>query len=259
MQTQFNPNSIPAAIQEALSRRFERIVVFSGAGMSAESGIPTCRSGQNGLWSAFSPGELATPEAWNANKALVWGWYEWRRGIIQCAQPNPAHLAVAQLQTELGAAAITQNVDDLHERAGVQDVLHLHGSMFAPRCMACRRAHVFTTEPPEQALREITPPQCLHCGGFVRPGVVWFGENLDVQLVDKAQRLIQAYDLLLIVGTSGVVQPAAGLVQLAPASALVLEINPEDGAHSRHVNHHWRTTAAIGLPILTNRLLIRTQ
>lgn len=256
MSIQPNPDPIPPVVKQALGRSFERIVVFSGAGMSAESGIPTFRSGQNGLWSEFNPSELATPEAWKTNKALVWGWYEWRRGIIQRAQPNPGHLAVARLQKALGATAITQNVDDLHERAGVQDVLHLHGSMFAPRCSACGRPHTFAAEAPTEPLREIPPPVCSHCQGFVRPGVVWFGENLDVQLMGKARKLIQACDLLLVVGTSGVVYPAASLVQLAAASALVIEINPEEGGHHQRVLH-WKTTAAYGLPRLADHLLVR--
>ena len=125
MEVTPSPDILSAELRQSLSRRFENIVVFSGAGLSADSGIPTFRSGENGLWSEFNPADLATPDAWKANKALVWGWYEWRRGLILKAQPNPGHLAIAQLQSTLNANAITQNVDDLHERAGVRDVLHL--------------------------------------------------------------------------------------------------------------------------------------
>jgi len=255
-----HPEPIPVAIEQALSRRFANVVAFSGAGMSAESGIPTFRSGSNGLWGEFNPAELATPEAWQANKALVWGWYEWRRGLIESAQPNAGHLALARLQQAAEAAsvasmsAITQNVDNLHERAGVQNVMHLHGSMFAPRCASCGKPHTFAVAPPPEARREITPPICPHCTGAIRPGVVWFGENLDACIVGKAQQLIKACDLLLIVGTSGVVQPAASLVNAVSPSAVVIEINPDASGRLQR-GFEWRTTAARGLPSLVDCLL----
>src|SRR5690606_31403572 len=130
--------ALPTPLADLLSsRRFERIVVFSGAGLSEDSGSPTFRSGSNGLWSEFDPQELATPQAWRRDKALVWGWYEWRRGLVMAAQPHPSHLAVTGLQERFGATVVTQNVDHLHERAGVTDVLHLHGSLFTARCAAC--------------------------------------------------------------------------------------------------------------------------
>lgn len=158
MSSPQNSEVLPDAIKAALNRRFERIVVFSGAGMSADSGIPTFRSGENGLWSEFNPAELATPEAWQRDKATVWGWYEWRRGIILRAQPNPGHLAVAQLQRALPVGVVTQNVDDLHERAGVSDVQHLHGSLLATRCDTCGRPCPLDA-PPVGPQRAVAPPQ----------------------------------------------------------------------------------------------------
>ncbi|MBX3185141.1 MAG: NAD-dependent deacylase [Polyangiaceae bacterium] len=239
----------------ALSRRFERIVVFSGAGMSADSGIPTFRGGSNGLWQAFNPEELATPSAWRRNRDLVWGWYEWRRGLVAAAEPNPGHLAVASMQRQFGATIITQNVDDLHERGGARDVLHLHGSLFAARCDTCSRAYSLG-EAPQEAQREREPPRCDRCGGHIRPGVVWFGEGLDDGTVTLASRAIAACDLLLIVGTSGVVYPAAGMVGLAPRDAVIIEVNPQPSMSSPATDriHKWPTTAALGLPQILQQL-----
>jgi NAD-dependent deacetylase len=242
------PHEMPEALRLLLDRRFERIVVFSGAGMSADSGIPTFRSGSNGLWGEFDPQQLATPEAWRRDRDTVWGWYEWRRGQVMAAPPNPGHLAVARMQQALGARVVTQNVDDLHERAGVEGALHLHGSLFAARCDRCGAPHELADPPPE-AQRRLKPPACEHCAnGSIRPGVVWFGEGLDDDVVNAAAGLIAACDLLLIVGTSGVVYPAAGMVRLAPQGAVIVEINPAPGDVAAQIAFRWQTTAAIGLP-----------
>ncbi|MDR0440868.1 MAG: NAD-dependent deacylase [Candidatus Accumulibacter sp.] len=238
---------MPSRLGEVLSRRFERIVVLSGAGMSADSGIPTFRSGANGLWREFNPGDLATPEAWRRDKELVWAWYEWRRGLVMAAQPNPGHVAVGELQRLHGASVVTQNVDDLHERGGAADVLHLHGSLFAARCASCGAPYALG-DPPGEAQRRSMPPRC-RCGGYVRPGVVWFGEDLDTKVLDEARKRVAACDLLLIVGTSSVVYPAAGLSAFAPENATVVEINPQPGAPGR-TDYQWQTTAATGLPLL---------
>lgn len=246
--------SPPADIADALSRRFSRIVVFSGAGMSADSGIPTFRGGNNGLWQQFDPEDLATPQAWRRNRDLVWGWYEWRRGLVAAAQPNPGHLAVAEMQRRFGAKVVTQNVDDLHERAGASDVVHLHGSLFAPRCDTCAHPHPLG-DAPKDIRRELAPPRCTRCDGYVRPGVVWFGEGLDDKTVTRACDAIARCDLLLIVGTSGVVYPAAGMVDLAPDGAVVIEINPQCGVGvgTGRVKA-WPTTAANGLPLILQSL-----
>jgi len=247
-------DEIPNPLRQALeSRRFKHIVVFSGAGMSADSGIPTFRSGSNGLWNQFDPQQLATPEAWIRDRAMVWGWYEWRRGLVMAARPNPGHLAVAQLQQRFGAKVVTQNVDDLHERAGVADVLHLHGSLFAARCATCGRPHALQPPAPGAQLR-LQPPRCLHCAGHVRPGVVWFGESLDHGILQEASMQIRACDLLLIVGTSGVVHPAAGLVSLAPEHAVIVEINPQPANLSATGMLQWPVGAAVGLPALFDLL-----
>lgn len=240
--------SMSEGIRQALARPFDRIVIFSGAGMSADSGIPTFRSGGNGLWHEFDPQDLATPDAWERDKQLVWGWYEWRRGLVMAAQPNPGHGAVAELQRRWGAIVVTQNVDDLHERAGVERPLHLHGSLFRPRCVTCARRHTLDA-PPQEVTRRLEPPRCRHCRGYIRPGVVWFGESLDQALMDEAAEAISGCDLLLIVGTSGVVYPAAGLVDYAPRGAVVIEINPQPPAEAGR-RLHWETTAATGLPMV---------
>ena len=249
------PSTLPPHIAAALSRRFERIVVFSGAGMSAESGIPTFRSGNDGLWKQFIPEELATLDGWRRDKELVWGWYEWRRGLVMQAQPNPGHLAVGQLQREFGAGVVTQNVDDLHERGGASKVLHLHGSLFAARCFTCAQPYALDAPPPAEQQR-LAPPRCPHCNGFIRPGVVWFGEMLPEDVVRKASALVRACDLLLIVGTSSMVYPAAGMVEDAPQSAVVIEINPEapSAMLRRRRGLRWETTAGGGLPVLYEHL-----
>lgn len=242
---------LPERLQQLLTgRRFEHITVFSGAGMSADSGIPTFRSGDNSLWSKYNPKHMATPQAWKRDRELVWAWYEYRRHFVMAAQPHPGHLAVARLQQTLGAAIVTQNVDNLHERAGATDVLHLHGSLFAPRCTACRRPHAEPLPPPPldvQQQQRLAPPQCRHCGGYIRPGVVWFGEDLDEAIVNRAIEHIRQSDLLLVVGTSGAVYPAASLVSLARQDTLIVEINPEPGGASGRVDFQWRVTAKEGL------------
>jgi len=249
------PAHLPPGIAAALSRRFERIVVFSGAGMSAESGIPTYRSGHDALWKQFIPDEWVTLKGWQRDKEAVWGWHQWRRGFVMRAQPNPGHLAVGQLQREFGAAVITQNVDDLHERGGASHVLHLHGSLFAARCCACAEPYALDAPPPMEQQR-IAPPRCPRCGGTVRPGVVWFGDKLPKDVVQEASALVRSCDLLLIVGTSGTVYPAANMVERAPARAVVIEVNPapQDPLVRRswtlRRSLHLQTTAAVGLPLI---------
>lgn len=252
---------IPERLRQLLSaRRFEHITVFSGAGMSADSGIPTFRSGDNSLWGTYNPQQMATPQAWKEDKELVWAWYEYRRRFVMAAQPHPGHLAVARLQQTLGASIVTQNVDNLHERAGATDVLHLHGSLFAPHCTACRRPHAEPLPSPpsevqQQQQQRLKPPLCQHCGGYIRPGVVWFGENLDDAIVNQAIERIRQSDLLLVVGTSGVVQPAAGLVSMAKRYTTIIEINPEPGDISARAAFQWCVTAAVGLPAMAQWLL----
>jgi NAD-dependent deacetylase len=252
------PIFIPPEIGSVLKKRFERIMFFSGAGMSAESGISTFRSGSQGLWNSFNPKYLATPAAWRRDKDMVWAWYEWRRHLVMQARPHAGYAALARLQQALDREAVgivTQNVDDLHERAGLEGVLHLHGSLFAARCFACTAPHTLDAPPTAHAQR-LKPPACARCGGYVRPGVVWFGEMLPQNVVDQATTRLMACDLLLIVGTSGTVYPAASMVNLAPQSATLIEINPHAGpAVEQRPYLHWRTTAAEALPALAHALL----
>ncbi|ABR84432.1 NAD-dependent deacylase [Pseudomonas aeruginosa] len=208
-----------------------RLVVFTGAGVSAESGIPTFRDALDGLWARYDPAALATPAAFADDPALVWGWYEWRRQKVLRAQPNPAHRAIAALADRVAdTRLVTQNVDDLHERAGSREVLHLHGSLHAPRCAGCAMAYrgplAEAAEP--EAGRRIEPPRCRACGGPVRPGVVWFGEALPETALREAFAAAGECDLLLSVGTSGMVQPAARIPALAlERGASVVHVNPQ--------------------------------
>ena len=196
------------------------IAVLTGAGVSAESGIPTFR-GQGGLWKQYRPEDLATPQAFARDPKLVWEWYDWRRGLIARAAPNPGHVALAEIERRARKfTLITQNVDDLHERGGSRNVLHVHGSIWTVRCLDC---HTETTDM-RVPLTDL-PPRC-QCGGLLRPGVVWFGEALPPRVWASAERAAREADLFLVIGTSAVVYPAAGLAQIAKASgARVVEIN----------------------------------
>ena len=237
-----------------LLRAARRIVVLSGAGVSAESGIATFRDAQTGLWQRFRAEELATPEAFRHDPALVWGWYEWRRMQVLRAAPNPAHHAIAALAGRMPAlTVVTQNVDDLHERAGSRDVVHLHGSLHAPRCSACAEPFALAPGIPSEPEggRRLEPPRCASCGAAVRPGVVWFGESLPQAAWLRAQRAVEDCELLLTVGTSGLVHPAAGLPALARrAGATVVVINPVPTALDVVAHHVLRGPAGEQLPAL---------
>lgn len=226
------------------------IAVLTGAGMSAESGIPTFRQAQTGLWARYSPQTLATAEAWRRDPALVWGWYLWRMVGVRAAQPNAGHIALAQAARTRPITVITQNVDDLHERAGSTGVLHLHGDLFAHCCFAC--AHPFqTVELPDPAAKpaSVEPPRCPHCNDYIRPGVVWFGEDLPAAPYRTAVDASQTCDLMLVVGTAGVVYPAAGLPALARQhGARIIEINPQKTELSAQADLCLRGGAAQVLP-----------
>jgi NAD-dependent deacetylase len=237
-------------------RDAERVAVLTGAGMSAESGIPTFRGAHNSLWQHFDPMQLATAEAFLADPALVWGWYAWRMGRVRAASPNAGHRALAALAATRHIALVTQNVDDLHERAGSPDVVHLHGDLFAHRCFDCARpAPDLPLPDPETPRLRIEPPRCAHCGGRIRPGVVWFGEALPESAWSRALATVEHADLLLVVGTSGLVHPAAGLpAQAKRHGAVVVEINPEATPISALADIVWRATAALALPALAAAL-----
>jgi NAD-dependent deacetylase len=206
-----------------------RVTVITGAGVSAASGIPTFRGAQ-GLWKSFRPEELATPEAFARDPETVWKWYAWRRELVARARPNRAHEVIAAWSRRFSAfALVTQNVDGLHERAGTENVIRFHGSLWEVGCWSgCRGApHRWSDE--RVPLPEM-PPRCAHCGGLLRPGVVWFGEAIDPEVHARALDVLDC-DVCLVVGTSSVVYPAAGLSgEARRRGAFTAEVNPETSA-----------------------------
>lgn len=230
-----------AALEEAIvairRRRPKKVVAFTGAGVSADSGIPTFR-GPHGLWRNFRSEDLATPEAFTRDPKLVWEWYEWRRASIRKAQPNAAHASIARLPD---AVVVTQNVDGLHARAGSHNVIELHGNIFRVRCV--REGVVSVREDAFAA----SPPHC-ECGSLLRPDVVWFGEMLPEDALARASSAVMGADLLLVIGTSGVVYPAAGLVSLS--RGLSIEINPEASALSSACTYAIPSRAAEVTPFI---------
>ena len=221
------------------------VAVLTGAGISAESGIPTFR-GPGGLWRTYRAEDLATPQAFARDPHLSWEWYNWRRGIIATAEPNTGHAALAELERRVPSFTLaTQNVDGLHDRAGSRRILKVHGDIWTLRCTACTRE--WSDRRP--SLPEL-PPKC-ECGGLARPGVVWFGEGLPEDVWSAAVDAARAADVLLVVGTSALVYPAAGLVQLAQsAGAKVAEINVAETPVSAMVDLSWRASATTALPQL---------
>ena len=202
------------------------VVVSTGAGMSRESGIPTFRDAMEGLWARFDPQELATAEGFRANPRRVWSWYAWRRRRVAEARPHAGHLAVAELERRVPTVVVTQNVDGLHAEAGSSDVVELHGNIRRLKCLD--RGHPFTGEVADSGAEEEDPPACPLCGSPLRPDVVWFGEMLPVAAVERAWRLAAEREVMLLVGTSGTVWPAAELPLVAKrAGRRVIEVNPE--------------------------------
>jgi len=221
------------------------VAALTGAGISAESGIPTFR-GAGGLWREYRAEDLATPEAFARDPKLVWEWYDWRRGVIAAAEPNGGHRALAELERRVpNFNLITQNVDGLHDRAGSRRILKVHGDIWTVRCTVCGRER--------QDLRvkiPDLPPRCA-CGGVERPGVVWFGEALPGNVWARAEAAAHDADLFLIVGTSAVVYPAAGLADLAKSGAArVVEINIAETPVTHRVDASLRGPAAEILPQL---------
>ncbi|MBA3259063.1 MAG: NAD-dependent deacylase [Gemmatimonadales bacterium] len=206
-------------------RAARHLAVLTGAGVSAESGLPTFRDPLTGLWARYRPQELATPEAFAGDPALVWSWYRMRRDAARAAMPNPAHLAIARLESLVPRVTlITQNVDGLHRRAGSSDPIELHGSLFGTRCTREGTVHEGVVDRELEAGRL---PRCPDCGALLRPGVVWFGEILPADALRRAQTAASECDVFLSVGTSHQVYPAAGLPGLAAsAGAAVAVIDP---------------------------------
>ncbi len=221
------------------------VAVLTGAGISAESGVPTFR-GEEGLWRTYHAEELATPHAFRRDPKLVWEWYEWRRGLIGACQPNAAHFTLAEMETHFDdLILITQNVDGLHRLAGSRKIVELHGNIWGMRCtQGCRSAWEDRTIP----LAEI-PPRCPSCGALARPDVVWFGESLPGAALEAAFAAVRRCQVMLVIGTSAVVQPAASLPLVAlQRGAYVIEINPQPTPISDSVHQAIRERAAVALP-----------
>jgi NAD-dependent deacetylase len=237
--------TIPSALVQLL-QTLPRIVVFTGAGISAESGVPTFRDALTGLWSHYNPEELATPQAFQRDPKLVWDWYAWRRELVSNAQPNPAHRALVTLERRVPSfTLITQNVDDLHRRAGSQRVLELHGNLFRTKC----QQEAIVIQSWEDSGE--TPPRCPRCGSWLRPDVVWFGEMLPAAVVTEAQAVTVQCELFLSIGTSTLVYPAAELPFLAlDNGATVVEINPQATPLSSRASFSLRGAAGQVLPQL---------
>jgi len=233
--------------RDALERA-SRVCVLTGAGMSAESGIPTFRDAMSGLWSRFDPAALASEEGFRADPGQVWDWYAERRNGVLEARPNAGHHALAAFASRRPGVLtlVTQNVDDLHQRAGNTDTIRLHGDILASRWLdRCSRACGT-----ERAV-DGRPPRCADCGNLLRPGVVWFGESLPPGAMDAAEQAAQACELMLVVGTSGAVWPAAGLAHAArQAGARVLILNPHPSEIDDVAHAVLRGTAAGLLPAL---------
>jgi NAD-dependent deacetylase len=213
-----------AEVARAL-RSAKHVAVLTGAGVSAESGIPTFRDALTGLWARFRPEELATPEAFRRDPKLVWDWYAWRRALVANAQPNPGHIALAELERRVPRLTlVTQNVDGLHQRAGSSRVIELHGNLARVKCS--REFTVFS----EWEESTDGPPSCPQCGAPLRPDVVWFGEPLPHESFAEATGAATSCDVFLSVGTSALVEPAASLPRVALASgAAVVVVNPDAG------------------------------
>lgn len=213
----------------------QRICILTGAGISAESGIPTFRDKQTGLWENYGAEDLATPEAFARDPKLVWSWYQWRRQVVADKKPNPAHDALAQWQYHSQSSGqqmtlITQNVDDLHEQAG-STVTHLHGHLWRNRCSQCKTPYQKQSRGSYSSADTMDYSEalinCSHCDGYIRPDIVWFGEALPVQAWETAEQAAADCEAFISIGTSSLVYPAAGLAQLAKDNgAKIIEINP---------------------------------
>lgn len=244
------PERLIGLLQEA-----RHVVVFTGAGVSAESGIPTFRDALTGHWERFNAERLATPEGFREDPHFVWGWYESRRAGAMRASPNDAHRAIAEMERKVEKlTVITQNVDDLHERAGSTAPTHLHGSLFTPRCATCSHpAQLAPDIPAEPDGGRLPPPRCNVCGSWVRPGVVWFGEGLPEAALAQAFEAARACDVLLSVGTSGSVYPAAAIpFEAVAAGATVVQVNPQATGLDRVAQFSLRGPAAVVLPQLVH-------
>lgn len=235
--------SLSASVAERISAS-TTIVFLTGAGISAESGVPTFR-GAGGLWQQFRPEELANFDAFTSNPELVQSWYSHRKELAEKVNPNAGHFAITELQQKVADChVVTQNVDSLHQRAGNRSVIELHGNIFRSYCIECRKAY----DGDHYKHQEGAISHCSACGGLIRPDVIWFGEGLPQEAYKKAEELCQRTDLLFSVGTSGSVYPAAGLPSLAKSNgAFVVEVNPEPTEISSLMDVVFRTSSSTAL------------
>jgi len=239
---------IPPSLAAALAGA-RRVVVLTGAGVSAESGVPTFRDAQAGLWARFDPRELATPSAFARHPRLVWDWYAERRSALSRVAPNPGHHALADLERRVDAFLLaTQNVDGLHARAGSRSLVELHGNLARVRCSR-EGTIVERWDPP----RDGEPPRCAGCGAFLRPDVVWFEEILPAAALARAEDEARRADLMIVAGTSAEVHPAAALPRSAKAAgAVVVEVNPHVTPLSSFADHVLRAPSGSALPALVS-------
>jgi NAD-dependent deacetylase len=239
------PRGLVAALRDA-----RHVVALTGAGVSAESGVPTFREAATGLWAQYDPLELATPEAFQRDPALVWRWYRWRRELIARSSPNAGHLALSRLARLVRQfTLITQNVDDLHQRAGSRDLVEYHGNIFTDLCSREMKAVV------TDSAQTVDVPVCPDCGAHARPGVVWFGEAIPGAALQRASTAAAECDVFLSIGTSALVWPAAGLASVArQAGALIVEINPERTELSPACDYQLHAKSGLALPELVDSL-----
>jgi NAD-dependent deacetylase len=249
----------PTLVQQVANwlRLARQITVLTGAGVSKESGIPTFRDALDGLWSQYDPTQLATPQAFRSNPKLVWDFYEFRRDLMRPAAPNPGHYALAALQQRFPSLRIiTQNVDDLHERAGSSDVIRLHGNIAQNKCFFdCQGSPTLVDVSRLTWEQESGPPACPHCGRWVRPDVVWFGEVLPRVALERAAQLLQRTEVMLVIGTSGLVSPSAEMPELAKQNgAVIMEVNPDDSLITRLADVKLQAPSGVALPAVMEAL-----
>jgi len=246
----FDRSASACAIPEALARRLRtarRVAVLTGAGISAESGVPTFRDAQTGIWAHFDPLELATPAAFARQPRVVWDWYAWRRELVAAAKPNPGHFALAAIERRVADfLLITQNVDGLHQAAGSTRIVELHGNIARVKCArGCGSVDAWDDTDGSE------PPRCPQCGAFLRPDVVWFDEMLPAEALLRAEQAAGDCELMLVVGTSAEVHPAAALPEAARAGgATVAEVNPNPTPLTDRVDYPLRGRSGIVLPAL---------
>ena len=243
-------DKLPGEIVENL-KSSGRVAVLTGAGISAESGVPTFRGAQTGLWAQYDPLQLATPEAFQKDPKLIWDWYTWRRELISKSRPNPGHIALVDLENHFPVfTLITQNVDGLHQAAGSKAVIELHGNIFRTKCARDGRLISKKLDSSE------SPPVCPDCGSYLRPDVVWFGESLPAEAIERALRATSNCQVFISIGTSTLVEPAASLPFIALENgATVLEINPQSTPLTPLTSYSVRGNAGEIIPKLVLELL----